>query len=91
MFDWFQVRHVMTIASFFVLTVVGSAARCGVAVVDGTGQITALTVEGETLDVQVSYRIPLKGWGKLPGPWNAKGVKVTRQGERIKKDGASQA
>jgi len=83
MFDWFHVRHVMTIASFFVLTVVGSAARGEVAVVDGTGQITALTVEGETLDVQVSYRIPLKGWGKLPGPWNAKGVKVTRDGERM--------
>ena len=65
MFERFLVRHVMTIASFYVLTVVGSAARGEVAVVDGTGQITALTVEGETLDVEVSYRIPLKGWGKL--------------------------
>ena len=83
MFDQLKVRHVMTIASFLVLTVVGAEAQGEVAVVDGKGQIAALSVEGETLDVQVSYRIPLKGWGKLPGPWDAKGVKVTRDGEKI--------
>ena len=61
MLDWFQVRHVTTVTSLLVLIVVSSAARGEVAVVDGTGQITAFTVEGETLDVLVSYRIPTKG------------------------------
>jgi hypothetical protein len=83
MLDWFQVRHVTTVTSLLVLIVVSSAARGEVAVVDGTGQITAFTVEGETLDVLVSYRIPTKGWGELAGPWDAKGVRVTRDGERM--------
>ena len=83
MLDWFQVRHMTTATSFFALIIVGLAVRGEIAVVDDIGQITALTVEGESLDVQVSYRIPLKGWGRLAGPWNAKGVRVTRDGERM--------
>ena len=83
MSNWQPVRYVMMIVSFIVLTVVGAAAQGEVAVVDGKGQIAALSVEGETLDVQVSYRIPLKGWGKLPGPWDTKGVKVTRDGAKM--------
>lgn len=70
-------------ASFFAVVVAGSTARGEVAVVDGSGQIAALAVHGETLDVQVSYRIPLKGWDRSFGPWNAKGVKVARDGRRL--------
>lgn len=76
-------RLFQLLSMFLVLVAVGSPARCEVAVVDGTGQIAALTVEGETLDVQVGYRIPLKGWGKSLGPWDARGVKVTRDGKRM--------
>ncbi len=64
------------------LIVCSTTAWGEVAVVDGTGQITALNVDGEVLDVQIGYRIPLTGWSRSLVPGDAQRVRTTRDGQR---------
>jgi len=47
------------------------------AVTDATGGITALNLGGDSLALQTSLRIPLKGWGRMPGFTDARNTKYT--------------
>jgi hypothetical protein len=46
------------------------------------GRITALDIQGETLDIQVDYRIPQKGWGRSSGTKDLKRARVTKSGQQ---------
>ena len=51
-------------------------------VTDGSGRITALYAGGESVSVETNVRVPLKGWGRLPGLTEARDVKRSQEGGR---------
>jgi O-glycosyl hydrolase len=70
----------LLVVSLSILSSCAGAAETVVA--DGNGRITAMVSGGESLQVETSLRVPLKGWGKFPGLAEARDVRRTREGDR---------
>jgi O-glycosyl hydrolase len=63
------------VVSVLLLACLSAPSWAEIAVTDGDGQITGLSVSGDFLPVQASLRIPQKGWGKISSTSDAQGVK----------------
>ncbi|MBM3499183.1 MAG: type II toxin-antitoxin system VapC family toxin [Armatimonadetes bacterium] len=59
-----------------------SACAAETVVTDGNGRISAMLSGGESLAVETNLRLPLQGWGRLPGLTDARDVKRTREAGR---------
>ncbi len=64
--------------SAIVLAALAEAAFAEVAVAGRRGEITAMRYDGEYLDVSVSVRLPLRGWGAFSGLADARDARYER-------------
>lgn len=66
----------LVMASLCLVTLCRAAATV---TTDGNGNITALHAQGEQLEARVGLRIPLKGWARFIGTWDARNIERGRE------------